>query len=77
MIACDTFRDVGSGIAACPRPAKIQVRAGCVHEHIVDGWVCEGCIEDLANGRLECGRCDAGPEAHVCEIVGKPVGTRD
>ena len=59
----------------CHQPAVGRYRRACVHEHIRDGQLCQGCSEALAAGGicLACIELD-GDLAHECPIILRALG---
>ena len=62
----------------CYRPATLDVRAGCRHEHIGNRALCEGHTDDIRDGRMICGDCaDSPTDPHGgCKLALISVSTR-
>ena len=58
----------------CLRPAAHRVIVGCVHEHMLPGFVCTEHIAAVRGGQLvTCARCATGPGPHECPTLGREV----
>lgn len=57
------------GKRECGRAATVHVRSGCIHEHVWDGWICEGHAE---HSEGKCGHCYTA-DGHVCVTFGNPA----
>lgn len=58
----------------CPDPAAHRVILGCVHEHMLPGFVCTGHITAVREQQsITCARCSEGPTPHECQAVGREV----
>lgn len=55
----------------CGDPATRTVRVGCVHEHVRDVPVCDGCADGLAEGLGVCLQCFGGADPHECAVIGR------
>lgn len=55
----------------CGAVATHKVTAGCVHEHITEGWTCDKHASELADGAVNCVRCYEGADRHVCQLLAR------
>lgn len=55
----------------CSRPAVVQLRFGCVHEHIYKSLACGPCADRAVSGTpVSCYRCTSeGTEPHACKCL--------
>lgn len=66
---CATRRGFSGTI--CGTVVTHKVTAGCVHEHIAEGWACEEHVSQLSDGHVNCWECYKGPDRHVCELLAR------
>ncbi|REF00249.1 hypothetical protein [Thermomonospora umbrina] len=60
----------------CLNAATVRVTAGCLHEHVGTGEVCEDCAGLLTPGNLHCSPCYQA-DSHLCIVLGsaEPLAT--
>lgn len=57
--------------AKCLESATQQAAAGCVHEHIITGYVCDDHAVELLDQQINCVSCYESPGRHVCPLLGR------
>jgi hypothetical protein len=57
----------------CGQPAAGFYRHICVHEHVRDGWLCQGHVDSQASGSCRACAGLAGDLAHECPIRLMPI----
>lgn len=54
----------------CQSSATHRATAGCVHEHIIVGYVCGQHVDELADGAINCVTC-YNADRHICPLLGR------
>lgn len=55
----------------CGAVVTHKVTAGCVHEHISEGWACDKHVSQLSNGGINCVECYKGADPHLCQLLAR------
>lgn len=65
--AVEDYNDIGT---LCGKPATYKGSAGCVHEHMTGGGICDDHVERVRkmDGSGSCVHCLIGPDSHHCVI---------
>lgn len=67
---CGVFERYTDPDSLCGQPATHSGSAGCIHEHIITGGICDKHVKTVKDldGASQCVYCLTGPDPHRCTV---------
>lgn len=62
-----------STLERCTRPAVAYLVVGCIHEHIMRGYLCDQHRTEALDGQMLCPPCWLSPDQHRCPALAREV----